>query len=63
MLHNETLKGNRDMELIITVRKTVEDQERGQEIFELVKQRLEDRPDVKITGHVTNHFNLEEPEP
>lgn len=49
------------MELVITVRKQVEDQARGQEIFELVKQRLEDRPDIKVTGHVTNHFDHEEP--
>ena len=51
------------MELVITVRKKVEDQPQGQEIFELVKQKLEDRPDIKVTGHVTNHFNIEEPTP
>lgn len=51
------------MYLVITLRKEVADQPEGKQIFELVKQRLEDRPDVKVTGHVTNHFYLEEPEP
>lgn len=50
------------MQLVITLRKEVADREAGEAIFELVKQRLEDRPDVKVTGHVTNHFELEEPE-
>lgn len=51
------------MQLVITLRKEVEDRDAGKEIYELVKQRLEDRPDVIVTGHVTNHFVLEEPEP
>lgn len=49
------------MELVITLRKTVEDPDEGRHIYELVKERLADRPDVKIQGHVTNHFNMEEP--
>lgn len=50
------------MDLVITLRKEVADREAGKKIFELVKQKLEDRPDIKITGHVTNHFDIEEPE-
>ncbi len=51
------------MELVITLRKTVEDPEEGRQIYLLVKMRLSDREDVKIQGHVTNHFNMEnEPE-
>jgi len=49
------------MYLVITIRKPVPDRETGSTIFQLVKQRLEDRPDLEISGHVTNHFNLEEP--
>ncbi len=48
------------MELIITLRKTVESEEEGKAIYELVKQKLEERPDVKITGHVTNQFKVED---
>lgn len=51
------------MQLIITLRKEVEDRDAGKAIFELVKTKLEDRPDIKVTGHVTNHFELEETEP
>lgn len=49
-----------DMYLVITLRRMVEDRDQGEQIFELVKQKLEDRPDIKVTGHVTNHFELEE---
>lgn len=48
------------MYLIITVRKEVADRDQGKLIYDLVKQKLEDRPDLLITGHVTNHFDLEE---
>lgn len=51
------------MDLIITLRKEVADRDEGEQIYQLVKQKLEDRPDIIITGHVTNHFDLEEPEP
>lgn len=47
---------------IITLRKEVPDRETARLIYDLVKERLTDRPDVTITGHFTNHFNLEEPE-
>jgi len=50
------------MQLVITLRKDVADQAEGEQTFELVKQKLEDRPDIQITGHVTNHFpESEEP--
>lgn len=51
---------NDKMNLVITLRKEVPNREAGEEIFELVKQRMIDRPDVKVTGHVTNHFDLQE---
>lgn len=48
------------MYLVITLRKEVPDRETGKVIYELVKQKMSDRPDVEIRGHVTNHFDLEE---
>lgn len=50
------------MFLVITLRKEVPDRDQGKLIFDLVKERLFDRPDVEVQGHVTNHFDLEEPE-
>lgn len=49
------------MNLVITLRKEVPDRETGRAIFDLVKERLIDRPDVTVTGHVTNHYDLEDP--
>lgn len=48
------------MYLVITLRKEVEDREAGQTIYELVKIKLADRPDIEVHGHVTNHFDMEE---
>lgn len=50
------------MELVITLRKEVADRDEGAQLYELIKQKLEDRPDIKVTGHVTNHFYPWEPE-
>lgn len=47
-----------DMNLVITVRKKVPDRDQGELIFRLVEQKLEDRPDLDLTGHITNHFEL-----
>lgn len=49
------------MNLIITLRKEVPDREAGRAIYDLVKQKMADRPDVEIAGHVTNHFDLDQP--
>ncbi len=46
------------MQVIITLRKEVPDRDAGRAIYDLVKVKMEDRPDVKITGHVSNHFDL-----
>lgn len=46
------------MYLTITLRKEVPDREAGRTIYDLVKQRMEDRPDVKVNGLVSNHFDL-----
>lgn len=48
------------MYLVITLRKEVPDRDAGKTIYDIVKERMADRPDVVVTGHVTNHFDLEE---
>lgn len=47
------------MYLIITLRKEVADRDEGRLIYDLVKQKLEDRPDVQVSGQVSNHFDLD----
>lgn len=47
-----------EMYLVVTVRKMVADRDQGELIFRLIEQKLADRPDLTITGHVTNHFEL-----
>lgn len=48
------------MQLVITLRKDVLDRNHGKELFDLVKEKLEDHPEVTITGHITNHFTDDE---
>lgn len=48
-----------EMQIVITLRKVVVDRDAGRAIYDLVKQRFADRPDVKINGHVSNHFDLD----
>lgn len=48
------------MQIIITLRKTVPDEAAARIIYDLVKTRLADRPDVIVTGHVANHFDLDQ---
>lgn len=48
------------MYLVVTLRKEVPDRDTGKTTYDLVKQRMADRPDVKIHGHVSNHFDLDE---
>ena len=50
------------MYLVITIRKPVPDRESGKAIYDTVKEWLADRPDLTLTGHVTNHFDMEGPE-
>lgn len=45
--------------VIITARKEVPDRDQARLIYDLVKERLADRPDVKLTGQFSNHFDLE----
>lgn len=48
------------MYVIITATKEVPDRDQARLVYDLVKNRLSDRPDVKLTGHCTNHFDLDE---
>lgn len=47
------------MYLVITARKEVEDAAEARAIYDLVKQRLADRPDVEVNGNCSNHFDLD----
>lgn len=48
------------MYLVITLRKEVPDRAAARILFDIVKTRMADRPDVTLTGHCTNHFDLDE---
>lgn len=46
--------------LIVTLRKSVPNEQAGKDLLAVVKQRMSDNPDVIVTGHVTTHIDLEE---
>ena len=46
------------MFLIITLRKPVADTAEANTLAEIVKQKLEDHPDIKITAQTANHIDL-----
>ncbi len=41
------------IQVIVTLRKTVEDIDAGKVLIALVKVRMADKPDVQVDGHVT----------
>jgi len=47
------------MYLVITIRKEVATSEEGTSLFQNVKDRFADKPELAISGHITNHFSLE----
>jgi hypothetical protein len=47
------------MILVVTLRKAVENEEEGRALYELIKTKLANRPDVTITGILTDHLDLE----
>lgn len=51
------------MFLTIALRKEVETPEQGQVLFDLVKNKLSDHPEVVITGTVNSTLPLTEQEP
>lgn len=49
------------MYLIVTLRKEVADATEARTIYDIIKVKMTDRPDVKVSGHCSNHFDLENP--
>lgn len=45
--------------LIITIRKEVADQTEANVIYDIVKQKALEYPEVTISGHTSNHFAQE----
>jgi len=45
---------------VITLRKEVPDRETARLFYDLVKERLSDRPDIQVNGLFSNHFDLDE---
>jgi len=46
------------MKVIITLTKSVDDADEGKAIYELVKQKMQDKPEVAVHGHISNHFDM-----
>jgi len=47
------------MYIVITARKEVADIDAARIVYDAVKTKLADRPDIELTGHCTNHFDLD----
>lgn len=45
---------------VLTIRKEVPDYETAQQLYELVKERLADRPGLRYSALYTNHFGEQE---
>ena len=48
------------MFVIITLTKPVPNRETGRALYDFVKSKVSQFPEVQVSGHVTNHFNLDE---
>lgn len=46
--------------VVITIRKEVPTREAARTIYDMVKQKLEDHPEVQINGLFSNHFDLDQ---
>ena len=49
------------MYVCISLRKEVDDSSQGRVLYDLVKERFKDRPDITVSGSCSNHFQ-DEPE-
>jgi len=47
------------MLLTITLRKEVPNEQTGRTLYEAVKTKMQDNPEVKINGHVAQYFEME----
>lgn len=45
--------------LTITLRKEVATEEEGKALYNIVKLKLEDKPDVQLSAQITNHIDLD----
>ncbi len=48
------------MYIIITLRKEVPDAAAARVLYDYVKSLLVNRPDVEVSGHCSNHFDLDQ---
>lgn len=48
------------MILVMTLRRDVPDKATAKNIVQIVKDKLSDHPEVSITSHTTDHFDLPE---
>lgn len=46
--------------VVITARKECPDRDAARVIFDVIKTKLADRPDIEVTGHFSNHFDFED---
>jgi len=46
------------MYLVVTIRKEVADRVEAKAIYDNVKDRFVDKPELDITGHCSNHFDI-----
>jgi hypothetical protein len=51
------------MILVITLRRDVPDKDTAKTMVEIVQTKLADHPEVTITSHTTDHFDLPEDTP
>ncbi|MBA7636958.1 hypothetical protein ES703_44586 [subsurface metagenome] len=51
------------MKLVITIRQDVRDTDEGTEAYNWVVAHLAEAPELKISGHLTNHFEPKPEEP
>jgi len=49
------------MHLIITLRRDVTDEDQAELLFAIVNQKLQDHPEITITGQVSQILELEAP--
>lgn len=47
--------------LVVVLRKPVADEAQALILYDLVKSRLADQPDVEVSGHFTNRYDVEAP--
>lgn len=48
------------MFIVITLRKEIPDRETARLIYDVIKAKMADRPDIVLTGHCSNHFDFTE---